>query len=196
MTIRCAIIDLGANAVVNVVDYDAVPVGVPPGMSGNLIAVADNQASIGWKWNGASTVNPNQPPAPTAATLAAYAQAKQQAIAQGGFSVNANPSGAALNVSVDTSPTFLTYLSGTVQSAQLMLAGTIPTSNIDWFQDSGQIELTPQQAITVGALISQLIQQSFTTLGQIVAAINAGTITTTAQIDAPPAPIPAWPANN
>ena len=127
--------------------------------------------------------------------LLAYAQAKQQAIAQGGFSVNANPSGAALNVSVDTSPTFLTYLSGTVQSAQLMLAGTIPTSNIDWFQDSGQIELTPQQAITVGALISALIQQSFTTLGQIVGAINAGTITTTAQIDAPPAPIPAWPVN-
>ena len=146
-----------------------------------------------WIADGSPTPSAYVPPS---INLLAYAQAKQQAIAQGGFTVNANPSGAALNVSVDTSPTFLTYLSGTVQSAQLMLAGTIPTSNIDWFQDSGQIELTPQQAITVGALISQLIQQSFTTLGQIVAAINAGTITTTAQIDAPPAPIPAWPINN
>jgi len=63
-------------------------------------------------------------------------------------------------------------------------------------QSSGALSLTPQQVLNTGVAVGALVQQSFTVLGQVIAAINAGTITTTAQIDSPPSPIPAWPVNS
>lgn len=144
----------------------------------------------------AATAPPPPPPPPTPTQLLVYAQQKQQRIAQGGFTVNANTSGTALDVSVATSTTYAGYLSSAVQLAQMMIAGTAPTANINWVQNSGNLALAPQQVINVGLAVSSLVQQTFTILGQIVAAINAGTITTTAQIDTPPSPIPAWPVNS
>jgi hypothetical protein len=134
--------------------------------------------------------------ASTLAQLVAYAETKQTAIAQGGFTVNAAASGAALDVSVSTQTAYVGYLSSAVQLAQLMIAGTIPTANINWVQSSGTVALTPQQVIAVGVAVAALVQASFTTLGEVIAAIAAGTITTTAQIDTPPSPIPAWPVNS
>lgn len=58
MTTRCAIVNLDTKTVVNVIEYESVPVGLPPGLTGNLIAVADDHASTGWIWNGTTTVNP------------------------------------------------------------------------------------------------------------------------------------------
>lgn len=129
-------------------------------------------------------------------SLVAYAEEKQQAIAQGGFTVNANASGEALNIHVATDPTYANYLSSAVQLAQLMASGALPQSSINWVQGTGTVALTPQQTILVGVSVAALVQQSFTTLGQIIAAIAAGTITAKAQIDTPPAPIPAWPENS
>jgi hypothetical protein len=62
MTTRCAVIDLDAKTVENVIEYDAVPVGVPPGFDGNFIAVADSAASPGWGWDGSKTFDPNPSP--------------------------------------------------------------------------------------------------------------------------------------
>lgn len=61
MTARCAIINLDDNTVENVVEYDAVPAGVPPGFDGNRIAVADDFCSPGWHWDGTKTFDPNPP---------------------------------------------------------------------------------------------------------------------------------------
>lgn len=61
MTTRCAIINLDDNTVENVVEYDVVPAGVPPGFDGNRIAVADDFCSPGWHWDGAKTFDPNPP---------------------------------------------------------------------------------------------------------------------------------------
>lgn len=134
--------------------------------------------------------------AQTALGLAAYAANKQQAIAQGGFTVNVNATGAALDVSVSTEPAYAGYLSSAVQLAQMMIAGTAPTANINWVQDSGTVALTPAQVITMGIAVAALVQASFTTLGEVLAAITAGTITTQAQVDTPPGGIPGWPVNS
>lgn len=63
MTLRCAIVNLDTNTVENLIEYDALPVGVPPGIEGNVIAVADDVASRGWGWDGLKTFDPG-PPAP------------------------------------------------------------------------------------------------------------------------------------
>lgn len=132
----------------------------------------------------------------SADALIAYAEAKQQQIAQGGFTVNANAAGAVLRLAVSTSPAYVGYLSSAVQLAQLMQASAIPTQSINWDQDGGSVSLTPTQVITAGVAVATQVQQSFTVLGQIKAAINFGTITTKDQVDTPPAPIPAWPVNS
>lgn len=59
--IRCAIVDLDKSVVVNVIDYATVPQGVPPGMTGNLIAVASDVASPGFIWDGTQVVVPVPP---------------------------------------------------------------------------------------------------------------------------------------
>jgi hypothetical protein len=124
--------------------------------------------------------------------LKAYANYRQQQIAQGGFNVNVNTSGTSLRVSVDTSPVYAGYLQGAVQVAQLRLAAN-DTTPIDWIQDSGTVHLTPQQVLNMGLAVAALIQQSFTVLGQVLTAIESGTITTLEQVNFPD---PAWPTNN
>lgn len=63
---QCAIIDTDTNTVINIIDYDTVPTGVPPGLTGNVIAVANNGASIGWTYQNGTFTDPNPPPALTA----------------------------------------------------------------------------------------------------------------------------------
>lgn len=55
---RCAIIDLSSNVVVNIVD--GAPSGAPPGYPG-CISVADTMAQTGWIWNGTSLSIPVHP---------------------------------------------------------------------------------------------------------------------------------------
>jgi hypothetical protein len=123
-------------------------------------------------------------------SLIAYATRKQQQVAQGGFLVNANSGGSPLLVSVDTSPAYANYLSSAAQLAQLMLAGTIPSSNINWVQDSGTVALTPVQVITMGVAVGAQVQQSFTVLGELISEIKSGGVTSREEIDAA-----GWPAN-
>src|SRR6266852_734017 len=60
---RCAVVDLDANVVVNVIDYQSVPIGCPPGFEGNKIAVASDEASPAWKWDAQAKkcFDPNPP---------------------------------------------------------------------------------------------------------------------------------------
>lgn len=171
----------------------------PQGMSVLEItdyAGSDPQADFGGKYYVAASNSIVDSLPTTSAELLAYVSNKQQEIAQGGFTVNANRSGDALNVSVSTTPDFANYLSSAVQLAQMMVAGSVAAANFDWVETSGTVSLTPQQVINVGVAVAALVQQSFTVMGQLIAAINAATVTTTAQIDAPPSPIPAWPVNS
>lgn len=75
--IRTAIINTKTGTVENVVEYEAVPNGAPPGFPANYIAVASDAVEIGWSWDGSSLIAPPAPvlvPTPAqrlAATIAA-----------------------------------------------------------------------------------------------------------------------------
>lgn len=62
---RCAIVDLDSGAVVNAIEYDDAPQGVPPGMTGNLIAIAHDSAGPGWRYEAGALIAPEPaPPTP------------------------------------------------------------------------------------------------------------------------------------
>lgn len=131
------------------------------------------------------------PPPPTRAQLLAYANAKQQKIAAGGTQVNIGTSAAPQMVEASTDALSLAWLNGAAALASGNAAATF-----SWSTSAGAITLTSAQVLTIYSAVQSFIQATFATGGPVVNAINAGTITTTAQIDAPAAPIPPWPVNS
>jgi hypothetical protein len=126
------------------------------------------------------------------AGLIAYAQSKQQTIATGGITVNVGTVGSALNVEASMDIHSLIVLQGAATLAQ-----SAPTQTFTWVQNNGaSISLTAAQVTQIFGAVAMFVQSTFTALSQVVAAINAGTITTRAQVDTPPSPVPAWPVNS
>lgn len=74
---RTCIVDTNAGVVINVVDYDEIPEGNPPGFDEGNIAVASDIAQIGWTWDGTSL---SSPPIDEAAAIAAYKITAQNAL--------------------------------------------------------------------------------------------------------------------
>jgi hypothetical protein len=64
--IRHCIVDTKTNKVVNVIDYDALQTGTPPGFESeapHLLCVAHDEAGIGWDYlDGAFEDNRPKPP--------------------------------------------------------------------------------------------------------------------------------------
>jgi hypothetical protein len=126
------------------------------------------------------------------AGLIAYAQKKQQAISAGGVTVNVGPLGSPLNIEASTDPASLIMLQGAATLAQAS-----STQTFNWVQSNGAtVTLTAAQITQIFGAVAAFIQSTFTALSQVVSAINAGTITTRAQVDTPPSPIPGWPVNS
>jgi Domain of unknown function (DUF4376) len=126
------------------------------------------------------------------AGLIAYAQSKQQAIAVGGITVNVGTVGSALNIEASTDTSSLIMVQGAATLAQ-----AAPTQTFTWVQNNGaSVSLTAAQVTQIFGAVATFIQSTFTQLSQVVAAISAGTITTRAQVDSPPSPVPAWPVNS
>ena len=126
----------------------------------------------------------------TALTL--YAQNKATRIEAGGITVNIAASGQpAQNVECATDP-----LSYARISAAAAVAIANPSETVVQVFPSGVVTLTAAQVEAIFAAISNFYVAVQATLGAVVTAIAAGTITTTAQIDAPPSPLPAWPNNS
>jgi Domain of unknown function (DUF4376) len=126
------------------------------------------------------------------AGLIAYAQSKQQAIAAGGVTVNVGAVGSPLNVEASTDTASLIMLQGAASLAQIA-----PTQTFTWVRNNGAtVSLTAAQVTQIFGAVATFVQSTFLALSQVVAAINAGTITTRAQVDSPPSPIPAWPVNS
>ncbi|SHG92411.1 DUF4376 domain-containing protein [Bradyrhizobium erythrophlei] len=127
--------------------------------------------------------------APTAAELISYANTKQSKIMGGGTLVSV---GNGVLVECSTDPSSLVLLQGAAS-----IAATSPTATFNWVPTNGTpITLVAAQMTAMFASVSTFLQATFTTLSQVITAINAGTITTTAQVDTPPSPIPAWPVNS
>jgi hypothetical protein len=116
-------------------------------------------------------------PALTAADLIAYANAKQWAVATGGRVVTVNGSQIAFATTMDS----MELMSGKVQR----LDQPDPPTTINW--QTGPTTFTAIDAVTFKAIATELAdfyQATFDALPGIFAGITAGTITTTAQIDA------------
>jgi hypothetical protein len=120
-----------------------------------------------------------------------YAQNKAAAIEAGGITVNIAASGPPQNVECATDT-----LSYARLSAAAAIANANPSETVEQVFPSGVVTLTAAQVEAIFAAISSFYVAVQATWGAVAGAIAAGTITTTAQIDTPPSPIPAWPANS
>lgn len=59
--IRHCIIDTTTNTVVNIIDYESVQTGTPPGLESNLLCVESNDGQIGGAYENGVITNPIQP---------------------------------------------------------------------------------------------------------------------------------------
>lgn len=140
-----------------------------------------------WLFNGTSF---SQPAAGqyTKAQLTTYANIKQWALATGGYttSVGGTP------LKFDTSTIGQSLLSGKV----LRLNQPNPPTIINWQFGSTFVAISATNFDPAATAVADFVQATFDTLKAVEAAIAAGTITTIAQVDSPPAPTPAWPVNS
>jgi len=110
----------------------------------------------------------------------------------GGISVNVGTSTAPQNVEAGTSTASLILLQGAAAMAQANSAATF-----QWVESTGaSVTLTAAQMLTILGAVTTFLQATFNVLAAVLAAINAGTITTKAQVDTPPSPVAAWPVNS
>jgi hypothetical protein len=155
--------------------YDGKTLTVPDG----LITTAVNAVISDPNWK-TSALKPQ---------LLAYANQKQTAIMTGGTTVAL---AGGISVKCTTDPDSFTLLQGATTIAQGNANATF-----NWVPSTGTpITLTSAQMIAMFTAVSTFVQSTFTQLAAVINAINAGTITTTAQVDTPPSPIPAWPVNS
>jgi len=145
-------------------------------------------AGIGWTLSGSTLVAPTPAPVTlTAAQLIAYASQKQSTIMGGGISVSI---ASGVSVECSTDATSLVLLQGAATIAE-----SSPSTTFNWVPKTGSpAVLTAAQITTMFTAVSAFLQATFTTLAGVIAAINAGTISTTAQVDAFASP--AWPVNS
>ena len=138
---------------------------------------ASSGGAIGWVVDGSGVPVAPTPPAPTQSDLLAYAGNKWTVVSSGGLTVD--------GALIGTDQPGLTLLNGAVS-----LATQVPTQAFSWSVPGGKVALTAAQVIAIGVAVGQWIQNTFIALQTLEAQITAGTITTTAQIDAY-----AWPTN-
>lgn len=124
------------------------------------------------------------------AQLLAYAKSKRQTIADGGISVNIGSTGSPQMVEASTDTDGRALLNTAVG-----VAAANPSATTPWVPDDGMpVTLTAAQVLTIGPAVNTFIQSTFATLAAVITAINAGTVTTTAEVDAFASP--SWPANS
>lgn len=140
------------------------------------ILVALNEGKVVSLINGIPTISDAPVTAPTIAKLKAYAAAKRYAIETGGVTID--------GVTVDTSRESQTMITG----ATAYVAAN-PDATITFKAVSGWVDLTAAQVTAIGAAVGAHVQACFTAEAAVDTAIDAGTITTTSEIDGYP-----WPA--
>ena len=122
----------------------------------------------------------------SAASLLGYAEAKRARLAAGGISVNIAPVGSPPKmVEVGTGTDGLAMLANAVQ-----LTSTAPGTSFEWDQ-AEPVTLTGAQVVGIQVAVGMFNQDLFSQKSAARAGIAAGTITTTAQVDAL-----AWPVNS
>lgn len=146
---------------------------------------ADDSVQLGWVTvDGGTTFSAPVVEPPSPAQLATYAEARQAALMVGGFAYDVAPGGEAAEiVRADTDVSGRLNLAGLVTLAQLN-----PSLTSVWVQAGGGLTLTAAEITALGVAVGTFVVQTYQALAVVLAAIAAGTITTTAQVDAA-----AWP---
>ena len=125
-----------------------------------------------------------------ATALISYANAKQLALRDGGITVNAGTASAPIVVDVASDADGRTLVSGSVQLVGLATSNSQPAPTFPWINnDHTQVTLTGAQMMTVGYALGAYVQATYAALGTVLAAIAAGTIKTSADVEAA-----AWPS--
>ena len=124
-----------------------------------------------------------------------YASRKQNIIAIGGVRLNVAPSGQPAEFAdVATDTKGQTLVNGAVSMISLarFASPAQPDPTFPWVNNDGsKLTLSAGQMLQIGLALGAFIQATYATLGSVSEAINAGTITSEAQIDAS-----AWPPNS
>ena len=147
--IRHCIIDLQKNEVTNVIDYDEVISGTPPGMTEDFLAVASDTAQIGWLWAGQELHPPksNEPHAEAAARVWGSIKLERDRRKAGGVKVGEK--------------WFHSDDGSRIQLMGLVMMGASLPANLQWkTMDGSFITMTPalaQQVFTGQAASDQTI---------------------------------------
>lgn len=119
---------------------------------------------------------------PNSAMLAAYANAKQWDLATGGYTITVNSAPLVFPSDVVSM--------GLITGKAARLAQPNPPASFDWQTPAGFVTIAATDFIIVATQIADFVQLTFNALAAVFAAIAAGTITTTAEVDAA-----SWPSN-
>lgn len=133
------------------------------------------EVAEGWTFDGSAFAGPAVPP-PTKADLKAYAASRRWAVETGGISV----AGAAIQ---------------TDRASQAMITGAFayaqvnPSASIAYKAADGFVTLSAAEVAAIANAVGAHVQDCFAVEASVVDAIDAGSITTIAEIDGV-----SWPA--
>ena len=143
-------------------------------------------AQIGWVLSNGAYVDPATI-LPSEAALLQYLNAKQWALATGGFTLTIG--GRALTFATDV--TSFALITG--KAARLQQPNA--PANVNWqFGPNEFVAIAAADFLAAAAKIADFMQATFDALPAFTAAITSGTITAYAEIENPAAPLPQWPA--
>lgn len=112
----------------------------------------------------------------------AYANAKQWALAVGGYTITISGT----PIQFQTDPVSM----GLITGKAARLAQPNPPASFDWQTPTGFVTIAAADFLAAATAIADFVQSTFTALAVVQAAIASGQITTIAGVDAA-----AWPSN-
>lgn len=170
-------------------------------LNGNAVALPDGStftppegatlmaqagANIGWTLSGGTLGAPAQgnPPAPTKPQLTAYANALQWGLASGGVTITVAGTPRLWN----TDPISLSLITG---MAVRLTHGLSPPATVDWQFAAAFVTISAADFMLAATAVSDWILSTFVVLKAVLAAIEAGSISTFAQVDSA-----SWPVGS
>lgn len=142
----------------------------------SLTFVPAGTAEIGWVYDDGEFSAPPPPPLPTKATLVAYAANKRWQVETGGIEVG--------GAQIDTSRDSQSMITGAYTWSQAN-----PSEIVKFKAASGWVDLDAATLAAIATAVGAHVQACFAVEASVAAEIEAGTITTTAEIEAA-----NWPA--
>ena len=130
---------------------------------------------------------------PSTADLIAFARLQHLAVRDGGLEVNVGTSSASIVVDVASDADGRSLVSGCIQMIGLAAQMGQSPPSWDWVNDDfSQQQITAAEMYAIGQALYTFVQSTYAALSSVIAAINAGSLTTFAAIGNPS----LWPARS